>query len=116
MAFEHQVPTVVASTVLEGQTTKLLTLRGTAGAGIKNRVWVDFLALGAAGHVTLVADDTEQYPLSTKFYFAVKGVHYVGLLFETGAAETFLASVVLDAAAPAGGVLIEVLERFDTRS
>jgi hypothetical protein len=107
--FEHQVPQLAAGSVGSGNTTVTIELLA-ATVGVKHRLWLDYLALGAAGHLTVQSNTAA---LTNKFPFSAKGTSYVGVLLEGVVGDALNVAAVLDAAAPGAGVPVEALFRHD---
>ena len=112
MAFENQVPSVASGTITVGNTTAAITLRAAAGAGIKNRIFLELMAVGAAAAVLIKSGSTT---ISPPIFFAAKDTRYLGVWFESAVNEDLTMNVTLDSAAPAAGVGNGASYRFDTK-
>lgn len=94
-------PTAFSGSVTSGQTTATIAIAAAAGAGVKNRCFVEHISLAAAGYVTIGSASTV---ISNRFFFPIAGTYYVGQEYETAANEALNLLVTLDVAAGGSGV------------
>jgi hypothetical protein len=101
---------VAAGHVDTGQTTATIAIVAAGGTGVKNRVYIEGVTLGAAGYVTVCSATT---PLLPKIMFPAKAMLPVGVLVEGAANEAINLIPVLDAA-PGADVPCECAYYADT--